>query len=382
MYTDWLKKYIITWTFQQHLNAGGASAVYPGIDFGMAISTPLYAIEDGYLQFDTDSYGANYVMLTSNTGTWFYVHLDRFYGKGNRNVKAGDLLGYSGNTGYSFGPHLHLGLQVKGKYIDPYSYLFNNSNMEQKKAIANTSQYPSLSLIARDLFKYPDWNKKSAWDRILSSNVQLKTGDYNFIPKNAPIYAPSEQVEQSVQVADKNIKALEKQLKEAQEEAKKKELELTEKFTKEIEEREKELRVSIGQLELELQEERAKLEGLRSYKALNLNIELTEQEEAVIEEFKGNIAQRLVIGFSNLIDKFPKWVRPSIYLAISLGLVSIIVPVISQESLDIFINNLILNNPQSPWVGVLTFISSIGIANTVASIVNQVGNKLRERVVE
>jgi murein DD-endopeptidase MepM/ murein hydrolase activator NlpD len=60
---------------------------------------------------------ANYVRVLHDDGTWaVYAHLDSFssdLAPGKR-VKAGDVLGRSGNSGYSSGPHLHFVVQKNG----------------------------------------------------------------------------------------------------------------------------------------------------------------------------------------------------------------------------------------------------------------------------
>lgn len=68
----------------------------------------------------------NYVKLKHKSGAVsIYMHMAR----GSVTVKAGDQvkrgqrLGFMGNTGRSTGAHLHFGLQVGGKYVDPLPYL-------------------------------------------------------------------------------------------------------------------------------------------------------------------------------------------------------------------------------------------------------------------
>lgn len=122
-------------SYQDHINAGGDRSDYAGIDWGMPIGTPLYAIESGSVQSWTDKFGAKYVMLTGATGVWFYVHLDSF-AVTSGNVEEGQLIGYSGSTGFTSGPHLHLGLRINGAYVDPQKYLnFNNQNMDEIRGI-------------------------------------------------------------------------------------------------------------------------------------------------------------------------------------------------------------------------------------------------------
>jgi murein DD-endopeptidase MepM/ murein hydrolase activator NlpD len=91
------------------------------IDFVMDIGTKVYAARDGVvvkIKSDSKKRGeskefskdANYILIEHPDGTFgIYAHL-QYHGvrvKVGDNVKQGDFIGYSGNTGYSTGPHLH-----------------------------------------------------------------------------------------------------------------------------------------------------------------------------------------------------------------------------------------------------------------------------------
>jgi murein DD-endopeptidase MepM/ murein hydrolase activator NlpD len=91
------------------------------LDFKMKIGTPLHATRDGVvvkIKEDSDQGGksssfskmANSIMIMHADGTFsYYLHLKH---QGSEvavgdTVKAGQLIGYSGNTGWSTTPHLH-----------------------------------------------------------------------------------------------------------------------------------------------------------------------------------------------------------------------------------------------------------------------------------
>lgn len=63
----------------------------------------------------------------------------------------------------------------------------------------------SLSLIARDVFNYPDWYQESAWKRVLKYNSHLATGNYNVIAPNQPIYGPKPKVKVIAGVASSPV---------------------------------------------------------------------------------------------------------------------------------------------------------------------------------
>lgn len=97
-----------------------------GIDFRAAIGTPVTAVADGKIQgtfSDPSGYGLYVRMVTKDNFELTYGHFSKFAPQlvAGTQVKAGDLLGYSGNTGFSTGPHLHFGvrkLDAKGNVLD------------------------------------------------------------------------------------------------------------------------------------------------------------------------------------------------------------------------------------------------------------------------
>ena len=91
-----------------------------GIDIGgTPIGTPVYAAADGQVQTIGDNdkssyqkyqYGKYILLKHNNNLSTLYAHLSRIVVGAGTSVSRGDLIGYSGNTGYSTGPHLHFGV--------------------------------------------------------------------------------------------------------------------------------------------------------------------------------------------------------------------------------------------------------------------------------
>jgi murein DD-endopeptidase MepM/ murein hydrolase activator NlpD len=64
------------------------------------------------------SYG-RYVVVGNGMDRTLYAHLSRRNVTAGQNVRAGQLLGYSGNTGNSTGPHLHFETWRNGQTVPP-----------------------------------------------------------------------------------------------------------------------------------------------------------------------------------------------------------------------------------------------------------------------
>lgn len=114
---------------------------HPGNDFECPLGTPLYAPCDGDAFYTTDKAGGDgfWIRFPNNTAPQFNIILWHMPNAGNptypfqiptgkgtvTSIKAGEFLGYTGNSGYpveSTGPHLHLGIipcDATGEALNP-----------------------------------------------------------------------------------------------------------------------------------------------------------------------------------------------------------------------------------------------------------------------
>lgn len=92
------------------------SGSHSGVDFRAAVGTAIYAAADGVVEGvgDTDktcpkaSFGKWVFIRHTNGLATAYGHLSLIKAYEGQKVQAGDLIAYSGNTGHSTAPHLHL----------------------------------------------------------------------------------------------------------------------------------------------------------------------------------------------------------------------------------------------------------------------------------
>ena len=89
---------------------GSWSRHHTGQDFPAPVGTPIYAVASGIVLSPTAGgwAGTNVVIQHSNGGSTLYAHMSRSSVSSGQAVKAGQLIGYVGVTGRSFGAHLHM----------------------------------------------------------------------------------------------------------------------------------------------------------------------------------------------------------------------------------------------------------------------------------
>lgn len=92
-----------------------------GVDFAIDIGEPIYAVFDGVIRVAqvNGGYGKMILIRHYNNLETLYGHLDKINVKVGQSVKAGDVIGYSGNTGFSTGPHLHFECRCLYQTFDP-----------------------------------------------------------------------------------------------------------------------------------------------------------------------------------------------------------------------------------------------------------------------
>ena len=133
------------WPLQSHVITAGwfynDGSLHRALDFRAAVGTPVYAAADGTVktayrwngrrtQGDTNSYG-NMVKLRhadyrGGRLETLYAHLSKLCVTQGQQVREGQLIGYSGDTGNCYGAHPHFEVRWKGQRTNPLNWLDND----------------------------------------------------------------------------------------------------------------------------------------------------------------------------------------------------------------------------------------------------------------
>ena len=99
--------------------------MHEGIDIAVAEGTPIFAAASGTVILAAYSGGyGNYTCIDHGGGlSTCYGHQSGFAVSSGSSVSQGQVIGYSGNTGSSTGPHLHFEVRINGAATDPLGYL-------------------------------------------------------------------------------------------------------------------------------------------------------------------------------------------------------------------------------------------------------------------
>lgn len=132
---------LFLWPLVQHVITAGwlysDRSAHHALDLRAAVGTPVYAAEggtvdwvqawDGRTKTGNQSYG-NLVRIRHQPYQGgklqtYYAHLSSFVVKNGQTVEEGQLIGYAGNTGNSFGSHLHFEVRLGGSRCNPLNWL-------------------------------------------------------------------------------------------------------------------------------------------------------------------------------------------------------------------------------------------------------------------
>ncbi len=112
--------------FGGRVSPGGiGSTNHQGDDFAVPLGTPLVAMRAGTVVSAGPVEGLGvHVVVDYGEGTQIvYGHMSSVVVYAGQRVAQGQLVGYSGNTGNSTGPHLHLEVHLGGTAVDPAPWL-------------------------------------------------------------------------------------------------------------------------------------------------------------------------------------------------------------------------------------------------------------------
>ena len=122
--------YPVTQTYGNHIPGMPADDIHTGIDYACPEGTRILSSADGTVMAANctkGGFGCCVIIQHPDSRATLYAHLESFNVRNNQRVSRGDVIGFSGSTGYSSGPHLHCEARTiwddKTSHFDP-KYLF------------------------------------------------------------------------------------------------------------------------------------------------------------------------------------------------------------------------------------------------------------------
>lgn len=112
--------------FGARISPGGiGSSYHRGDDFAIASGTSLHAMHSGTVVSAgwVPGLGIHVTIDYGDGVESVYGHMSQEVVVPGQRVRRGQFVGYSGDTGVSTGPHLHLEIHVHGVAIDPAPWL-------------------------------------------------------------------------------------------------------------------------------------------------------------------------------------------------------------------------------------------------------------------
>lgn len=173
-----------------------------GVDFPCPVGTKVHACDDGIVitskSLGNESYG-KYIVIRHNDGRCtVYAHLSKLIAKVGDTVTRGQLIGLSGSTGNSTGPHLHLEYRTRknssNDTLNPLIYLKDSKKFKYKgytfytgvmmdKSPINTQNIIVTFYDSCSICNGP-WGAKTKSGKLLKDKGKYYDSGYNFVACN------------------------------------------------------------------------------------------------------------------------------------------------------------------------------------------------------
>ncbi len=122
---------------------------HEGMDFTCPVGTEVYVTGDGTVAAVNFTFGGYGNEIIVNHGYGYktrYAHLSRFKVKVGQKVKRGDVIGNTGNTGKSTGPHLHYEVLKNNDAVNPVYFYYNDLKDADFQKMVEISNNPGQTL--------------------------------------------------------------------------------------------------------------------------------------------------------------------------------------------------------------------------------------------
>jgi murein DD-endopeptidase MepM/ murein hydrolase activator NlpD len=123
--------------------------VHTGIDFMAKSGTPVVATADGEVVISGIKGNGYGIHVDINHGYGYvtkYAHLSKVSVSVGQKVKRGDVIGYTGNTGLSKGPHLHYEIEKNGQKINPIDFFYSDLSPQQYVQLRKQADHENESM--------------------------------------------------------------------------------------------------------------------------------------------------------------------------------------------------------------------------------------------
>lgn len=117
----------MVWPTQGSITSGFGwrwGRMHEGVDIGADTGTKILAADSGMVSFAGWNGGYGYLVKIDHGGgkETRYAHMSKIDCKVGQTVTKGDLIGYVGSTGNSYGPHLHFEVRINGNARNPLDF--------------------------------------------------------------------------------------------------------------------------------------------------------------------------------------------------------------------------------------------------------------------